>query len=312
MNKVARIMSAVAVALGALTTRSAPLVRIGEAEVGFRMHLGVMKLSGVDISNDDMAELSVTTNGTTITGVWKGHPLFGDGFTATATFTEKDGGWEYAFGWTNLDGWKFFVETVSFPDLVVPRTDKSGVLYSRNHGMGMIRRPTWSNWGWEREPFVNEGMREFQFTALIDDEKGSWYVDARDPLARYKMSYAYCRIGLGDPHARMGIRAFVPMAREQTVAGALPWKGLIRPFRGGWWEAAQIYRPWAREQAWAKAAEARRGTPGFLGLSMAMLLWFGAGVFPAVFHFLARHAADQRKQQAKTAHAGAFIGAHDH
>ena len=114
---------------------AAPGVRLGEAEVGFRMHLGVMKVSGADISNDEMAELSVTTNGATITGVWKGHPLFGEGFTATATFTEKDGGWEYGFEWKNLEGWKFFVESVSFPDVVVPRTDNSGVLYSRNHGI---------------------------------------------------------------------------------------------------------------------------------------------------------------------------------
>jgi hypothetical protein len=283
---------AAAVALSALTAMAAPAVRLGEAEVGFRMHLGVMKLTGLDISNDDMAELSVTTNGTTITGVWKGHPLFGDGFTATATFTEKDGGWEYAFGWTNLDGWKFFVETVSFPDLVVPRTDKSGVLYSRNHGMGMIRRPKWSDWGWEREPFVNEGMREFQFTALVDGEKGSWYVDARDPMARYKTSYAYCRIGMDDPHARIGIRSFVPMARERTVAGELPWKGLIRPFRGGWWEAAQIYRPWARGQAWAKAAEARRGTPGFGKLRDICFWAWNRGGCETVSRPLEKFAAD--------------------
>ena len=193
-----------------VTAMAAPGVRLGEAEVGFRIHLGVMKVSGTDISNDEMAELSVTTNGATITGVWKGHPLFGDDFTATATFTESDGGWEYGFEWKNLDGWKFFVESVSFPDVVVPRTDNSGVLYSRNHGMGMIRRPKWSDWGWEREPFVNEGMREFQFTALLDDDMGCWYVDARDPLARFKRSYAYCRVGLADTHARIGILSFVP------------------------------------------------------------------------------------------------------
>ena len=88
---------AFAAACCSVTAMAAPGVRLGEAEVGFRMHLGVMKVSGADISNDEMAELSVTTNGATITGVWKGHPLFGDGFTATATFTESDGGWEYGF-----------------------------------------------------------------------------------------------------------------------------------------------------------------------------------------------------------------------
>ena len=283
---------ACALAMVAHCAFAAPLVRLGDAEVGFRMHLGTMKLSGIDISNDDMAELSVTTNGATVTGVWKGHPLFGDGFTATAKFTAKDGGWEYEFGWKDLDGWKFFVETVSFPDLVVPRTDRSGVLYSRNHGMGMIRRPNWPAWGWEREPFVNEGMREFQFTALIDDEIGGWYVDARDPLARYKMSYAYCRLGRDDPHARIGISAFVPAVRERTMAGALPWKGIIRPFRGGWWEAARIYRPWAREQVWAKAAEARRGTTGFRKLRDICFWAWNRGGCETVSRPIEKFAAD--------------------
>lgn len=254
---------ALSVSLATSVSVAAPLVRLGDAEVGFRMHLGVMKSSGIDISNDDMAELTVTTNGTVITGMWRGHPLFGKDFTATAVFEAKDGGWEYAFRWEKLDGWKFFVESVSFPDLVVPRTDRSGVLYSRNHGMGMIRWPDWPTGGWEREPFVNSSMREFQFTALLDDEKGSWYVDARDPIARTKASYAYCRIGLADPHARIGIRAYVPSVRETTIASALPWKGLIRPFKGGWWDAAQIYKPWALKQPWARAAAARKGTPGF-------------------------------------------------
>ena len=283
---------ACALAMVAHCAFAAPLVRLGDAEVGFRMHLGTMKLSGIDISNDDMAELSVTTNGATVTGVWKGHPLFGDGFTATAKFTAKDGGWEYEFGWKDLDGWKFFVETVSFPDLVVPRTDRSGVIYSRNHGMGMIRRPNWPAWGWEREPFVNEGMREFQFTALIDDEIGGWYVDARDPLARYKMSYAYCRLGRDDPHARIGISAFVPAVRERTMAGALPWKGIIRPFRGGWWEAARIYRPWAREQVWAKAAEARRGTTGFRKLRDICFWAWNRGGCETVSRPIEKFAAD--------------------
>ena len=34
------------------TVWAAPLVRLDEAEVGFRMHLGVMKTAGLDISND--------------------------------------------------------------------------------------------------------------------------------------------------------------------------------------------------------------------------------------------------------------------
>ncbi len=167
-----RLAVAAALALAAGGARAAPMVRLGEAEVGFRMHLGVVKSAGIDVSSDEMASLSVVTNGASVTGTWKGHALFGDGFAVTAAFEPREGGWEYSLSWKGLEGWKFFVETVSFPDLVVPRTDRSGVLHSRNHGMGMIRRPDWPTWGWEREPFVDSEMREFQFVALLDDEIG--------------------------------------------------------------------------------------------------------------------------------------------
>ena len=268
------------------------LVPIGEAEVGFRLHLGVMKLGGMDLSCEEMDSLEVRTNGTSVVGVWKGHPLFGPDFTATATFERKGEGWEYSFGWTGLDAWKFTVETVSFPDLVVPRTDRSGVLYSRAHGMGMICRPDWEKWGWEREPFVREAMREFQFTALLDDGKPCWYLDARDPEARFKQSYAYCRIGLADPHARLGITSFPPVTKETTAAYTLPWKGVIVPFRGGWWEAAQIYKPWALEQKWTKAALARKGGVRYARLRDICFWAWNRGGCDTVSKPLERFAAD--------------------
>ena len=247
--------------LGVCTAAAAPRVKIGDAEVGFRIHLGVAKSSGIDISSDEMSELSVTTNGTVVTGVWKGHMLFGDGFKATAVFAAKDGGWEYSFGWTQLDCWKFAVETVSFPDVVVPRTDSSRVLLPCSHGMGFIYRPDWVKYGWERDPVKEARAQSFQFMAILDDAIGCWYVDARDGEARRKTAYAYCRVGLKDPHARIGMCANIPSLRENTREFSLPWKGFLAPFKGGWWDAAMIYRRWAREQKWFKGAVERNATP---------------------------------------------------
>ena len=289
---IGRFTVALLTAALALTGSAGKLVKIGGAEVGFRMHLGRMSLNGMDISCEEMESLEVRTEGAKTVGVWKGHPLFGADFTATAVFEAKDGGWEYSFGWTGMDAWKFYVETVSFPDLVVPRTDKSGVLYSRAHGMGMICRPDWPKWGWEREPFVQEAMREFQFTALLDDEKPCWYLDARDSEARMKHAYAYCRVGLADPHARIGIVSTVPMLKELTGAYTLPWKGLIRPFQGGWWDAAQIYRPWALEQPWARAARARMKGPAHARLRDICFWAWNRGGCDVVSKPLEKFAAD--------------------
>lgn len=276
----------------ASTSLAAERVRLGEAEVGFRMHLGRMKLAGLDVSQEEMDSLAVHAEDGRTIGVWKGHPLFGADFTVTAEFEEKDEGWEYSFRWEGLEGWRLFVETVSFPDLVVPRTDGSGVVYSRAHGMGMVRRPKWPEWGWEREPFVNEAMREFQFTALVDDEKPCWYLDARDSEARAKYAYAYCRVGLSDPHARIGIRSSVPMLKELTNGYVLPWKGLIRPFRGGWWEAAQIYRPWALRQPWAQTALGRKAGPAHARLREICFWAWNRGGCEAVSRPLEKFAED--------------------
>ena len=275
-----------------LSSPSAPLMPLGDAEVGFRMHLGAMRVAGMDITNDEMASLSVVTNGDVVTGTWKGHPIFGDDFAAIATFERKGESWEYSFRWEGLDSWKFNVESVSFPDLVVPRTRKSGILYSRNHGMGMIRRPDWTKC--DSTPVVSSPMREFQFIALLDDEIGGWYVDARDSLARFKNSYSVCRGGGANPRASLGVTAYLPAAKAlaRQTSGELPWKGTICKFKGGWWNAAQIYRSWALEQRWAKAAAERSKKPEFQKLRDICFWAWNRGGCDAVARPLEKFAAD--------------------
>lgn len=288
MNGIVLPAAGLLLALGAAGAELAPL---GSAQVGFRMHLGVVKDKGVDVTPEDMASLAVTTNGAVVEAMWRGHPRFGADFTATATFTRQGEGWEYAFSWRNLDERKLMVERVSFPDLVAPRTARSGVLYSRRHGMGMVRRPDWGRLADDR-PFLDTGLSEFQFTALIDEEIGGWYVDARDPRARCKNSYAACRPAPGGARARIGITAHMPATRAGTAAGSLPWKGRVAPFRGGWWQAAQLYKPWALEQSWAAAARARKSRADFQKLRDVCFWAWNRGGCDAVAKPLLKFAAD--------------------
>ena len=243
-----------------LSASAAQLVRLGEAEVGFRIRLGVPGSAGLEVKAEEMGNLSVATNGSVVTGIWTGHPLLGEDFAATALFSRTDGGWEYSFSWRGMDHWKFMAEEVSFPDLVIPRTNCSRILMPCSHGMGFIYLPEWEKYGWEREPVAEARASSFQFAALLDGER-SWYLDARDGEARRKTAYAYCRIGLADPHARIGMRFNMPVLKENTESYVLPWKGIVKSFSGGWWDAARIYRPWAREQKWFKGAMARNATP---------------------------------------------------
>ena len=286
-----RIGLAICVLAAVTCAGGAELAPLGSAQVGFRLHLGTLKAAGQDVSSADMASLAVSTNDAVVTAAWKGHPLFGDDFTVTATFTRQGEGWDYAFAWTNLNSGTSVVERVSFPDLVVPRTQQSGIVYSRNHGMGMVQRPDWDKRVNDR-PFVDTGMREFQFTALVDERIGGWYVDARDPLARFKTSYAANCPATQTPRARLGITSHQPAARPGTTAGKLPWRGHIASFRGGWWQAAQIYRPWALRQPWVQAARARQARPDFQKLRNICFWAWNRGGCDQVAKPLIKFAAD--------------------
>lgn len=251
------------------TASFAPLtaaVRLDDAEVGFRLHLGLPRQKGMDVSDREMDSLAVTTNGTVVTAVWKGHPVLGKDFAATAVFTRTGEGWTYSFSWRGPSPSRLPVEEVSFPDVSVPRTAESGVLHSRAHGMGVIRRPNWGAIS-PSEPFVEGAMRNFQFIALLDEKTTGWYVDARDGKARVKRAYAYGDDRAdGDLRVRMGITYGVPATAENACAFTLPWQGVITPFHGGWWEAAAVYRPWARQQSWYRNALARKRSPKALRL----------------------------------------------
>ena len=242
------------------------VLRLGDAEVGFRMHLGRPGDAGTDVSNAEMTSFLLRQEGAMTVGVWRGHPVLGTNFAVTATFESQGKGWLYSFSWSGLESRERMVESVSFPELTVPRSDTSGVLYSRAHGMGMVRRPDWNAWAKTPEEPLVSPMREFQFAALLDDRLPCWYLDARDGEARLKYTYASCGKGSDRRTATIGIRTPLPLTREMSVRCELPWRGLITPFAGGWWDAAQIYKPWALRQEWAKKARLRMKSARFARL----------------------------------------------
>jgi len=285
MSVIAKVLCVVAV-FSVFAAGAAPSVRLGETEVDFRLHLGLPRVAGMDVSAREMASLSVATNGGAVVASWKGHPAVGADFTVRATFVARDGGWEYSFSWEGLDAGRLHVESVDFPDVTVPRTDASGILHPGAHGMGIVRRPDWAALP-EDGSVAKAEARTFQFVALLDDAQGGWYVDARDGAVRPKTAHAF---RAGD-RARLCVDYGVPSTDENTRRYALPWKGVITPFRGGWWEAAAVYRPWAREQAWFKGAMRRRQSPQAKRLrEIALWAWNrgpSAEVSPPVERFVA-------------------------
>ena len=92
--------------------------------------------------------------------------------------------------------------------------------------------------------------------AALNGTNASWYVDQRGD-ARLRPNWSLARNGKEPQTATLIFRHAPQLTDANRVSGALPFGGTIRTFRGDWFAAAEIYRRWAWEQPWAKAAFAR-------------------------------------------------------
>ena len=233
-----------------------PAVRLGEAEISFTLKLGTPeeKSARLTVRADEMATKDVRDVGDRRTVVWKGHPACGSGFSVTARFVpDGAGGWEYDFAYAgNTNG--LAVEEIRFPEITVARTDGSKLLYPLQ--TGMLRSPDWKTRK-DGETVVRAGpnLVGFHFAALLDDRLGGWYVDQRGDARLRPAQFAFVKRGAD--RAEISARYFPTLDETADGAGRLPFGGVIRPFRGGWYAAASIYRDWAKTQDWFRVARAR-------------------------------------------------------
>lgn len=254
---------ALSIALCAAAAPGMPSGRcpLGGAMVGFELRLGsaAEKAPSRVVAASDMKSFSMATNADgRISCVWKGHPLLGAGFNAVAVFEpQPSGGWTYRFLYCgNASG--LDVEEIVFPVVEVPRTDGTRFLYPRQ--TGLLELPSWQT----AKPgarVVTFGPRfvGFRFAAVMDETLGNWYADARDEARRWPVSFNLYNGKGSSPTASFSLSCAMP-CEPGTTAGALPYGGTIRPFRGDWFAAASIYRDWAARQPWYAAATALRAS----------------------------------------------------
>ena len=239
------------------------------SRIGFTLRLGSAsaKASELAVRPADMGSMGVTTNGGTVAVVWKGHPRCGADFTVRATYVPADGGWSYAFAYEgNASG--LDVESIAFPVAEVPRTDRTELLLVHDHGT--LTRPDWSKYAPGKQVagagYQHKGAH---FIATLDDACGGWYVDTRGDSRFHPVKFLF---NAGGPDR-------VRLTVETTLAcppglrdGGLPFGGVIRPFRGGWHEAAMIYRGWVKETDWFRRAKANRAKAAKLR-DVGLWLW---------------------------------------
>ena len=186
--------------------------------------------------------------------VWRGHPVCGENFTVTTelTPTPEGDGWEYAFRYAGNES-GLGVRLIDFPMLTVPRSDKTAILYP--NACGQIRRPKWA----EMKPEAHVAAAPafaFHFMAALNGADESWYVDQRGD-ARLRPNWSIVCNGKKPHTVTLTFRHAPQLTPDNRVAGGLPFGGTIRTFKGDWFAAADIYRRWAWEQPWVKAAFAR-------------------------------------------------------
>ncbi|MBR1589016.1 MAG: hypothetical protein IJ658_11905, partial [Kiritimatiellae bacterium] len=220
-----------------------------EDKLGFTLYMTTPATNAAEkmVSSAQMKSRAVEEKDGRTCIVWRGHPLCGDGFTVTAalTPTPEGDGWSYAFSYVGNES-GLGVRLIEFPVLTVPRTDKTAIFYPKK--CGQVRRPKWA----KAKPGENVAVAAacgMHFMAALNGTDDSWYVDQRGD-ARLRPNWAIARNGTAPQTATLFFRHAPQLTDANRAAGALPFGGTIRTFRGDWFAAAEIYRRWAWEQPW--------------------------------------------------------------
>lgn len=256
--KTAMVLSSVgALALGVASVRAAESVRLAkDMEVGFRMEFGSAadKKPAFAVREADMDALACSTDAVgRIVAEWRGHEKAGAAFAVRATFMPADGGWLYRLSYSgNASG--LDIESIRFPVVEVPCGERA-MMVVPNH-TGSLRKAVLGEPGSliRDSGTLCVGTR---FAAVLDEEGTSYYLDLRGDARKMPTSVAYFT-GHKPNTIRYSGCVALPCAEDRREAGELPYGGLIRPFAGGWFAAADIYRQYVWSQDWYKSAVANR------------------------------------------------------
>lgn len=148
------------------------------------------------------------------------------------------------------------LHAVVLPDVFVP--------YGSGRTSLIVPRET----GWEitdaveaifsgpQAPRAVEWSTEMQFYAWIEEGRGL-YSDCRDERGFFK-SWRFSAATEGS--FRLEVRHLAVRDDASQRRFELPYRTHLGAFEGGWYEAAQLYRPWALAAPWAgRGASQRRG-----------------------------------------------------
>lgn len=138
--------------------------------------------------------------------------------------------------------------------VVVPRRGKARLLLPK--GVGEIRSFDWESLeGGKTLASCNPGWgMTYRMVALLNETGDSYAVIQKG--ARFFASFLRAKVK-GDGAKELVLESgYVPVEGEKFT-GALPFETMIVPFRGGWFDAAEIYRKVVADEEYLKTARKR-------------------------------------------------------
>ena len=209
----------------------------------------------VEIRASEMREFRESVSNGVKTLVWRGHAHAGDGFAVTATLApDGHGGREYSFSYSGLTS-GFAVAEIRFPVVYMERSANAALLYPLQ--TGMLRKPDWARCkDGEIVAGVGPNLVGFRFAAVVDEDNGGLYIDQRGDARLRPCRYTFAKHG--ESGVEMAAHYFPTLDETKSGGGCLPFGGVVRPLRGGWFSAAEIYRDWVKTQDWYARAKARK------------------------------------------------------
>lgn len=276
--------------LGEVSPERMCRLKSGDLEIGFSVELGEPGTNGVTVFDERaMGSFREEGEGPVRCGVWRGHPVCGPDFEVRVRLERSaDGFWTYAFGYSGNASARF-LRRVRFPVVTASMTPGAAVFVP--YSTGQLVHPDWAKIkdggaAWDCQ---NGAFRVLRFGALLNGNgpNPSVYLDWRTD--GYDCSNFVCHKDR-DGFARLSVFYDLPFAEEQRRQSVRPFTGVLREYRGSWWEAAQVYRPWARTRPYCAEMRKRKAERGPLN-DVAVWFW-NRGASERVIAPVERFAAD--------------------
>ena len=201
----------------------------------------------------------------------KGAELFGGAFRVEArNDRQPDGSSAWSFAYSGNTGAYEIVE-ILYPKVIVRHSPEARLLYPHPTSPGRIAWPEWDKLRpGQTIAETRMGVPPFRFVSVLEPEGESFYLDMRDTV-RDARTFRMRR-GEAADEVEIAVRYPVSLTPANRVSLVSPLRGTMRTFRGGWFEAALIYRPWAVRQPWCTGAAARRKLSPAID-DIALWLW---------------------------------------